>query len=171
MDIFNETQGFAHLISLNSTQTEELSSLLNSTNSTIFGNSTIEDNSVPKGLEIASLIFLWILSVIGCFVFYNIQKYLKSKAPGSKTLLDEFYIKLFLYWIFESYYISFLMSLKMIWEAMPLSLVVLLFNANILVIIVPFLHLLFCLLCNMILILKPTINDGIEDKKIVYITL
>ena len=97
MDIFNETQGFAHLISLNSTQTEELSSLLNSTNSTIFGNSTIEDNSVPKGLEIASLIFLWILSVIGCFVFYNIQKYLKSKAPGSKTLLDEFYIKMFLY--------------------------------------------------------------------------
>ena len=171
MDIFNGTQDVEYFNPIDSTENEEFSSMFNSTNSTTFDNSTIQDNSVPKELEIASLIFLWVLSIVGCFVLFNLKKYLKSKAPGSKTLLDEFYIKMFLYWIFESYYISFLMSLKMIWETMPLGLVVLLFNANVLVIIVPFLHLLFCLLCNMILIFKPTINDGIEDKKIIYIAL
>ena len=167
MDIFNGI----HSIPIDSTENEELSSMFNSTNSTTFVNSTMEDNTVPKELEIASLIFLWVLSIIGCFVFFNIKKYLKAKAPGSKTLLDELYIKLISYWIFESFFISTNMTLKPIYEALPIDIIVLLCNVNILVILLPFLHLLFCLLCNLVLLFKPSTFEEIDDKKIIRLTL
>ena len=171
MDIFNRSQDLEHFNPINSTESEELSSMFNSTNPTTLVNSTIQDNSVPKELEIASLIFLWILSILRCFVLFNIKKYLKAKAPGSKTLLDEFYVKLISYWIFEICYLLAFMSVKMLWGTMPWQLFVLLFNINVLVILVPFLHLLFCLLCNLVLLFNPAMIEEIDDKKIIKVTL
>ena len=151
-----------HLEQLNST--DQLSPMLNMTNNP-FSNSTTPDNEVPKELEIASLIFLWILSII------NLQKYLKTKAPGLKTILDEFYIKLIMYWIFESFYTVIFISVQTFSESIPWGLEVLLFYLDFLMILLPFLHLLFSLLCNLILIFKPEIIEEIDDKKIIRITM
>ena len=145
--------------------------MLNMTNSTAtFSNSISPNSEVPKELEIASLIFLWILSFIGCFIFYNLQKYLTSKAPGSKTILDEFYIKLITYWIFESSYTVIFMSVEIFSETIPWGLAVLLIYLKLLSVLLPFLHLLFSLLCNLILIFNPEIIQDVEDKKIIRLT-
>ena len=157
-----------HLEQLNST--DQLSPMLNMTNNP-FSNSTTPDNEVPKELEIASLIFLWILSIIGCFIFFNLQKYLKTKAPGLKTILDEFYIKLIMYWIFESFYTVIFISVQTFSESIPWGLEVLLFYLDFLMILLPFLHLLFSLLCNLTLIFKPEIIEEVDDQKIIRITM
>ena len=171
-DLQNKTQrlinDLEHLEQLNST--DQLSPMMNMTNNTVTF-STTPDNEVPKELEVASLIFLWILSIIGCFIFFNLQKYLKTKAPGLKTILDEFYIKLITYWIFESFYTVIFMSVQTFSESIPWGLEVLLFYLDFLMILLPFLHLLFSLLCNLILIFKPEIIEEIEDKKIIRIAM
>ena len=150
--------------------TNQLSPILNMTNN-IFSNSTTPDNEVPKELEIASLIFLWILSIIGCFIFFNLQKYLKTKAPGLKTILDEFYIILIMYWIFESFYTVIFMSVQTLSESIPWGLEVFIVYLNFIIVMLPFLHLLFSLLCNLILIFIPESIEEIDDKKIIRITM
>ena len=168
----NKTQGLINdleqLEQFNSS--DQLSPILNVTNNT-FSNSTTPNNEVPKELEIASLIFLWILSIIGCFIFFNLQKYLKTKAPGLKTILDEFYIKLITYWIFESFYTAIFRSVQTYSESIPWGLEVLLFYLYFLIVVLPFLHLLFSLMCNLILIFNPEIIEQVDDKKIIRLTM
>ena len=146
---------------------EEFSSTLNVTNITTFANSTLEHFDVPKELELAGFFLALTLSFIGFYIFINIQRYLESKAPGTKTLMDEFYIKLITYWVLEGTYCLSLLAVMIFWVDLPWGLAVLLPYIYLLIGLATLLHLLFSLLCYSILIFNPALIEEIDDKKII----
>ena len=134
-------------------------------------NSTVETNKVFEELEVISYITFILLSIIGIYLIFNIQKYLKMKAPGTKTLLDEFYIKLLSYWFFECLWFIVSHSLLTRWKDIPWILVVALVSATNLIVFVSYFHLFLCLICNILMIYKPTIIEDVDDKKIIKLVM
>ena len=140
-------------------------------NITTLTNSTEVKFQVSRELEIASFGIALILSTIGGFVLNNVQRYLESKAPGTKTLMDEFYIKLISYWMLEGSYCLCDTALRLSWPNFPWILDVLIVYTLILVLQLSPLHLFFSLLCNIILLFKPALVEEIEDKKVIQLTM
>ena len=140
-------------------------------NITTLTNSTEVKFQVSRELEIASFGIALILSTIGGFVLNNVQRYLESKAPGTKTLMDEFYIKLISYWMLEGSYCLCDTALRLSWPNFPWILDVLIVYTLILVLQLSPLHLSFSLLCNIILVFKPALVEEIEDKKVIQLTM
>ena len=140
-------------------------------NITTLTNSTEVKFQVSRELEIASFGIALILSTIGGFVLNNVQRYLESKAPGTKTLMDEFYIKLISYWMLEGSYCLCDTALRLSWPNFPWILDVLIVYTLILVLQLSPLHLFFSLLCNIILVFKPALVEEIEDKKVIQLTM
>ena len=140
-------------------------------NITTLTNSTEVKFQVSRELEIASFGIALILSTIGGFVLNNVQRYLESKAPGTKTLMDEFYIKLISYWMLEGSYCLCDTALRLSWPNFPWIMDVLIVYTLILVLQLSPLHLFFSLLCNIILVFKPALVEEIEDKKVIQLTM
>ena len=146
--------------------------MVNMTNFTLsLINSTKVEFKVSRELEIASFVTALLLSMIGGYVFINVQRYLESKAPGTKTLLDEFYIKLISYWMLEGSYCLCDTALRLSWPNFPWILDVLIVYTLILVLQLSPLHLFFSLLCNIILVFLPALVEEIEDKKVIQLTM
>ena len=139
------------------------------TNSTI---TNASDNEVHlRGLIMVVFAITTVLITIGCFILYNIRTYLKTKSEGLKTLMDEFYITLISYWIWEatiSMVIGF--SVKIFINEMPWYMAVIIGYEFFFVFLICYLHTLLSLICNFILIYKPNIVDEIEDAKIISLT-
>ena len=161
MDLFKE---------LKSSQTMT-SSTMNITNTAAFINSTMETNKVYEELEVVSYFIFIVLSIMGNYLIFNIQKYLSTKAPGAKTLLDEFYIKLLSFWFFECLWFIVSHSLLTRWKFIPWILVVLLVSATNLILIVSRFHLFLCLICNLLMIYKLTIIEDVDDKKVIRLVM
>ena len=140
-------------------------------NITTLTNSTEVKFQVSRELEIASFVMALLLSMIGGYVFINVQRYLESKTPGTKTLLDEFYIKLISYWMLEGSYCLCDTALRLSWPNFPWILDVLIVYTLILVLQLSPLHLFFSLLCNIILIFKPALVEEVDDKKVIRLTM
>ena len=140
-------------------------STMNITNSTLSINFTMETNKDLKELQAVSYVTFVILGIIGNYLIFNIQRYLETKAPGAKTTLDEFYIKLLSYWVYECLWFVVTQPLLTLWKDMPWLLLVVLVNAANLILMVSHLHLFLCLMCNILMIYKPSVVEGIDDKK------
>ena len=156
----------------NLTGIEELSPISNITNSTIFIITTMRDSTVPQELEIASFAIFTISSTVGCFLFFNVRRYLKTKAPGTKTILDEFYANLFSYWIVEAaitgvdyFQATMLKEIDNLW-----LMAVIVVSTNYLIVLLSFFHLLVCMVCNITLIYAPHITDELDDKFAITLT-
>ena len=158
---------------MNLTRIESLSPMLNISNSKTSINSTMEDSTVPEELEIASLVILFISSIIGSYLFFNLQRYLKTKAPGVKTILDELYIKLFSIWLVEVVFIVVtcfqMTSLREV--DLPWLWAVVVIYADYSILFLSYLHLLVCLLCNITLIYAPQITEEMNDKLVLRLIM
>lgn len=172
LDIVNETKALINLT--NSTEIEnDLSSMLDITNSTTLINSTLEDNMAPYELEIASFVLFLLSSIIGCYLMFNMRRYLKTKAPGTKTILDEFYVILFTYWIVEDllWEIIFFQANVLKDLEVPWLWSVLLVNAGILILLLSHIHLLVSLLVNIILIYAPQVSEELDETFVIRLTM
>ena len=125
----------------------------------------METNKNFEERETIGYITFVILGTMGNYLIFNVQKYLETKAPGAKTKLDEFYIKLLSYWVFECLWFVVTQPLLTLWKDMPWLLLVVLVNAANLILMVSHLHLFLCLMCNILMIYKPSVVEGIDDKK------
>ena len=105
------------------------------------------------------------LSIIGNYFIFNVRRYLKTKVPGAKTILDEFYIIYLSYWIFEIFWFIVTQPLLSFWNDIPWLLLVGFFYSAALIIIVSHFHLFLCLMCNIIIIYNPNIMENIDDNK------
>ena len=138
------------------------------TNSTI---TNASDNEVHlRGLIMVVFAITTVLITIGCFILYNIRTYLKTKSEGLKTLMDEFYITLISYWIWEAISMVIGFSVKIFINEMPWYMAVIIGYEFFFVFLICYLHTLLSLICNFILIYKPNIVDEIEDAKIISLT-
>ena len=111
-----------------------------------------------------------VLISIGCFILYNVRTYLKTKSEGLKTLMDEFYVMLISYWIWEAISMVVGFSVKIFFSKMPWFMAVIIGYEFFFVFLFCYLHTLLSLLCNFILIYKPNIVDEIQDAKIILFT-
>ena len=150
---------------LTSSLTIEMTSTMNITNSTLSINSTMETNKVFEELEVISYITFIVLGIIGNYLIFNIQRYLETKPPGAKTILDEFYITLLSYWIFECVWFAATKPLLTFLKDVPWLLLVIVVSATNLIFIVSHLHLFLCLVCNILMIYKPNLIENVDDKK------
>ena len=156
---------------LTSSQPIDMTSTMNITNSTLSFNSTIETNKDLQELEVVSYITLVILGIMGNYLIFNVQRYLETKAPGVKTTLDEFYIKLLSYWIFECLWFVATQPMLTFWKNIPWLLLVMIVSATNLIFIVSHLHLFLCLVCNILMIYKPNLIEDVDDKKAIKLAL
>ena len=46
------------------------------------------------------ILFNWIITIFGLFLIHQILVYLRNKAPGQKTLLDDVYVQFLEYYAF-----------------------------------------------------------------------
>ena len=171
-DIANETKALIN--STNSTEIENnLSSILNITNSTTFINSTMEDHTAPYELEVASFVLYLLSSIIGCYLIYNVRRYLKTKAPGTKTILDEFYVILFTYWIVEDVFweVIFFQANVLKDLEIPWLWSVVIVNAGTLILLLSHIHLLVSLLVNIILIYAPQVSEELDETFVIRLTM
>ena len=143
------------------------------TNSTIINSTTNEifdKRERPIQLEVVIFATTTALISIGCFILYNIRTYLKTKSEGLKTLMNEFYVTLISYWIWEAISMVIGFSVKIFFNEMPWFMAVIIGYEFFFVFLFCYLHTLLSLLCNFILIYKPNIVDEIQDAKIITFT-
>ena len=76
----------------------EVTQGLNSTNQT-FPNQTMAVTSFTVTDYFISIFFIWIPTLFGSYMYYQVINYLIEKAPNQKTLLDGHYVQLFASWI------------------------------------------------------------------------
>ena len=65
-------------------------------------NATIEDLPITPlsiGYAIAGILLVWIFSIYIIYLVYHIIKYIQEKPPNLQTMLDGFYVQLFVSWI------------------------------------------------------------------------
>ena len=143
------------------------------TNSTIINSTTNEifdKRERPIQLEVVIFTITTALISIGCFILYNIRTYLKTKSEGLKTLMNEFYVTLISYWIWEAISMVIGFSVKIFFNEMPWFMALIIGYEFFFVFLFCYLHTLLSLLCNFILIYKPNIVDEIQDAKIITFT-
>ena len=143
------------------------------TNSTIINSTTNEvfdERERSSHLEGVIFAITTVLISIGCFILYNIRTYLKRKSEGLKTLMDEFYVTLISYWIWEAISMVIGFSVKIFFNEMPWFMALIIGYEFFFVFLFCYLHTLLSLLCNFILIYKPIIVDEIQDAKIITFT-
>ena len=131
----------------------------------------METNKNFEEIETIGYITFVILGTMGNYLIFNVQKYLETKAPGAKTKLDEFYIKLLSYWILECLWFVATQPFLTFWKDIPWLLLVMIVSATNLIFIVSHLHLLLCLVCNIVMIYKPNLIEDLDDKKAIKLAL
>ena len=65
-------------------------------------NATIENLPITPmsiGYTIAGILLVWIFSIYIIYLVYHIIKYIQEKPPNLQTMLDGFYVQLFVSWI------------------------------------------------------------------------
>ena len=65
-------------------------------------NATIENlpiTPITIGYAIAGILLVWIFSIYIIYLVYHIIKYIQEKPPNLQTMLDGFYVQLFVSWI------------------------------------------------------------------------
>ena len=120
-----------------------------------------------------SNIYMWpivcVQNVIGAGMMYQIIKYLKSKQLGFQTLLDSLYIQLMEYWIIEaSMYSAAFTLLEM--EVTNWILAWIFGFGTYLIVVLSSIHLMVCLLFQIVLIWFQDKIEGFEDLKILNYT-
>ena len=118
-----------------------------------------------SSLSIVIFTITTVLISIGCFILYNVRTYLKTKSDGLKTLMDEFYVMLISYWIWEAISMVVGFSVKIFFCKMPWFMAVIIGYEFFFVFLFCYLHTLLSLLCNFILTYKPHIVFEIQDAK------
>ena len=119
------------------------------------------EGELSSPLSIVIFTITTVLISIGCFILYNVRTYLKTKSEGLKTLMDEFYVMLISYWIWEAISMVIGFSVKIFFNEMPWFLALIIGYEFFFVFLLCYLHTLLSLLCNFILIYKPHIVDEI----------
>ena len=120
-----------------------------------------------------SYFYMWpivcVQNVIGAGMMYQIIKYLKSKQLGFQTLLDNLYIQLMEYWIIEAsmYSVAFILFEM---EVTNWILAWIIGFGTYLSIVLSSIHLMVCLLFQIVLILFQDKIEGFEDQKILSYT-
>ena len=111
------------------------------------------------------IIIVSIFGTLGIAMMFQIIKYLKSKPLGFQTLMDSLYIQLIQYWILESS-LTFVTIILIQIQENNWILAWLVGFGTYLAMLLSSIHLLICLIFQILLIWYQSIFDPFEDGKI-----
>ena len=111
------------------------------------------------------IIIVSIFGTLGIAMMFQIIKYLKSKPLGFQTLMDSMYIQLIQYWILESF-LTFVTIVLIQIQENNWILAWLVGFGTYLAMLLSSIHLLICLIFQILLIWYQSIFDIFEDEKI-----
>ena len=111
------------------------------------------------------IIIVSIFGTLGIGMMFQIMKYIKSKPLGFQTLMDSLYIQLIQYWILESF-LTFVTIILIQIQENNWFLAWLIGFGTYLAMLLSSIHLLICLIFQILLIWYQSIFDTFEDEKI-----
>ena len=85
-----------HLQAVSFVETSNMEDFKIYNNSRTFQQLGKDESPIPFGYLMTSLLVVWIFNAFGIYLIIFIIKYLREKPPNLQTLLDGFYIQLFI---------------------------------------------------------------------------